>query len=195
MKIYTYLQDGWADWECGYVLAGLRRNLGCEIVIASPDGEPVTSIGGIRTTPHAAFDAIEASPDAGYLLIGSDNWLEFDCKPTGKTLTRAFELDCPIGIVCGATVFAARIGLFEDSGHTSNGFEFLREHAGDYPGSQHYVSSPSAISDRNLVTASGLAPLTFSREYLTLVKGETPFDQDRYFAIYSRERSPARSSS
>ena len=194
MKIYTYLQDGWADWECGYVLAGLRRNLGCEIVIASPDGEPVTSIGGIRTTPHTAFDAIEASPDAGYLLIGSDDWLEFDCESTGEVLTRAFELGCPIGIVCGATVFAARIGLFENRGHTSNGFEFLRKHAGDYPGSQHYVCSASAVSHRNLVTASGLAALTFSREYLKLVKGEAPFDQDRYFATYSRERSPTRSS-
>ena len=195
MKIYTYLQDGWADWECGYVLAGLRRNLGCEIVIASPDGEPVTSIGGIRTTPHAAFDAIEASPDAGYLLIGSDDWIEFDCKSTGEVLTRALGLGCPIGIVCGATVFAARIGLFENRGHTSDGSEFLREHAGDYPGSQHYVCSASAVSHRNLVTASGLAALTFSREYLKLVKGEAPFDQDRYFAMYSRERSPTRSSS
>ena len=188
MKIYTYLQDGWADWECGYVLAGLRRNLGCEIVIASPDAKPVTSIGGIRTAPDIGFDSIEPSPGAGYLLIGSDDWLEFDCEPTGEALTRAFELDCPIGIVCAATVFAARIGLFRDSGHTSNGFEFLREHAGDYPGSQHYVRSPSAVVHRNLVTASGLAPLTFSREYLKLVKGEAPFDEERYFAIYSRER-------
>ena len=192
MRIYTYLQDGWADWECGYVLAALRRNLGCEIVIASPDGKPVTSIGGIRTTPEIGFDSIEPTPDAGYLLIGSDDWIEFDCESTGEALTRAFKLGCPIGIVCGATVFAARIGLFEDSEHTSNGLEFLREHAGDYPGSQHYVCSPCAVADRNLVTASGLAPLTFSREYLKLVKGETPFDQDRYFAMYSRERSPTR---
>ena len=92
-------------------------------------------------------------------------------------------------------MFAARIGLFEDSGHTSNGLEFLREHAGDYPGSQHYVSSPTAVPDRNLVTASGLAALTFSREYLKLVKGATPFDEERYFAMYSKERSPSRSSS
>ncbi len=188
MRIYVYLQDGWADWECGYVLAGLRRNLGCRIVIASPDGSPVTSIGGIRTSPHVGFATIEPSPEAGYLLIGSDDWLGFECKSTGETLTRAFEIGCPIGVVCAATVFVARIGLFEDREHTSNGLEFLREHAGDYPGSQHYVCSSSAVSHRNLVTASGLAALTFSREYLKLVKGDTPFDEERYFAVYSKER-------
>lgn len=69
-----------------------------------------------------------------------------------------------------------------------NGFEFLREHAGDYPGSRHYACSSSAVSHGNLVTASGLAALTFSREYLKLVKGDTPFDEERYFAVYSKER-------
>ena len=78
MRIYTYLQGGWADWECGYVLAGLRRNLGCEVVVASPNGTPVTSIGGLRVAADVRFDSIEPSPDAGYLLIGSDDWLEFD---------------------------------------------------------------------------------------------------------------------
>lgn len=188
MRIYTYLQDGWADWECGYVLAGLRRNLGCEIVVASPNKMPVTSIGGMRVTADIGFDSIEPLPSAGYLLIGSDDWLEFDCRTTGETITCAMELGCPVGIVCGATAFAARVGVFQDSEHTSNGFEFLKEHAGNYPGSQHYICSSSAISRRNLVTASGLPPLTFSREYLKLVKRETPFDEDRYFTIYSRER-------
>lgn len=188
MKIYTYLQGGWADWECGYVLAGLRRNLGCDIVVATPSGSPVASIGGLRVTADVAFDSIEPSPDAGYLLIGSDDWLEFDCRTTAETITRALELDCPVGTICGATAFAARVGLFQDREHTSNGFEFLKEHAGDYLGSQHYIRSSSAISCRNLVTASGLAPLTFSREYLKLVKRETPFDEDRYFAMYSKER-------
>lgn len=188
MRIYTYLQDGWADWECGYVLAGLRRHLGCEIVVASPNRIPVTSIGGICTTADVRFDSIEPSPDAGYLLIGSDDWLEFDCEATAETISGALELGCPLGIVCGATAFAARVGLFQDREHTSNGLKFLQEHAGNYLGSQHYVYSSSAISSRNLVTASGLAPLTFSREYLKLVKGETPFDQDRYFTLYSKER-------
>lgn len=188
MRIYTYLQGGWADWECGYVLAGLRRNLGCEVVVASPNGIPVTSIGGLRVAADVRFDSIEPLPDAGYLLIGSDDWLEFDCGTTAGTITRALELGCPVGAICGATAFAARVGLFRDREHTSNGFDFLKEHAGNYPGSQHYIRSSSAISRQNLVTASGLAPLTFSREYLKLVKREMPFDQDRYFAIYSRER-------
>ena len=188
MRIYTYLCDGWADWECGYVLAGLRRNLGCEVVIASPNGTPVVSIGGLRVAADLRFGAIEPSPDSGYLLIGSDDWLEFDCRTTAETITRGLELGCPVGTICGATAFAARAGLFQDREHTSNGFEFLKEHAGNYLGSQHYICSSSAVSRRNLVTASGLAPLTFSREYLKLVKRETPFDQDLYFAVYSKER-------
>ena len=188
MRVYAYLQDGWADWKCGYVLAGLRRHLGCEVVVASPSGIPVTSIGGLRVAADVGFDAIEPSPDAGYLLIGSDDWLGFDCKATGDTIAGALELGCPMGIACGATVFAAKAGLFRDREHTSNGFDFLKVHAGNYLGSQHYIRSSSAISSRNLVTASGLAPLTFSCEYLKLVKRETPFDQDRYFAMHSRER-------
>ncbi len=50
----AFLQPGWADWEAGSVLAYLREYCGVQVEIATPDGEPQTSIGGVlaaaRTT-------------------------------------------------------------------------------------------------------------------------------------------------
>jgi hypothetical protein len=43
----AFFQPGWADWEAGAVLALLRRYVKVQIEVATPTGDPETSIGGV----------------------------------------------------------------------------------------------------------------------------------------------------
>ena len=70
------LQPGWADWEAGPVLALLRRELKVQIEIATPDGEPETSIGGILAASDYRFDDPVLSDADLFIAIGSDAWTE-----------------------------------------------------------------------------------------------------------------------
>ena len=74
----AFLQPGWADWEAGPVLALLRREFSVQIEIATPDGEPQTSIGGVLAAADYRFnDPVLADADV-FLLIGSDAWAAYE---------------------------------------------------------------------------------------------------------------------
>ena len=158
----AFLQPGWADWEAGPVLAGLRRHYGVQIEVATPDGEPQTSIGGLLAASDYKFsDPVLADADV-LLLIGSDAWVEYQDEALFSLLRQAHADGKIIGAICGATVALARAGLLAGKAHTSNGAEWLAGHAPDYAGIERYVDTPKAVADGKVVTASGLAPVTFS---------------------------------
>ena len=70
----AFLQPGWADWEAGPVLASLREYFNVQIEIATPTGDPETSMGGILAAADYRFDDPVLSDADVYLLIGSDAW-------------------------------------------------------------------------------------------------------------------------
>ncbi len=92
-----------------------------------------------------------------------------------------------MGAICGATVAVARAGLLAGKAHTSNGAEWLAGHAPDYAGIEAYIDSPRAVSDGRVVTASGLAPITFSAAIGRLVAPEAGAKHDEYLAMFARE--------
>ena len=57
---------------------------------------------------------------------------------------------------CGATAGLARGGLLDDRLHTSNAREYLA--ATQYLGGELYRDD-TAVTDRNVITASGMAPV------------------------------------
>src|SRR3546814_9191952 len=62
-KITVLMIDGVADWEIGPVLPAAREWFDDEVRIASIDGKPLTSIGGLQIHPEAALadlDPVEA---------------------------------------------------------------------------------------------------------------------------------------
>jgi hypothetical protein len=129
----AFLQSGWADWEAGSVLAYLREYCGVQVEIATPDGEPQTSIGGVLAASDYRFDDPVLSDADVFLLIGSDG------------------------------------------------------HAPDYLGIEAYVDTPKAVTDGKVVTASGLAPITFSAAIGRLVAPEMGEKHDEYLAMFARE--------
>lgn len=185
----AFLQPGWADWEAGGVLALLREHLKVQIEVATPTGDPETSIGGILAAADYRFDDPVLSDADLFILIGSDEWSKGENPAISSLLRQAFADGKPIAAICAGTTALARAGLFEGRKHTSNGKDWLGGVVPGYAGSEHYVDTPKAVSDGKVVSASGLAPVTFAAAVARLVAPEAEDLIAGYEAMFAREFS------
>lgn len=185
----AFLQPGWADWEAGAVLALLRRELKVQIEIATPDGAPETSIGGVLAAADYRFDDPVLNDADLFILIGSDAWTEGENKAVSGLLRQAFANGKPVAGICAGTTALAHAGLFEGRRHTSNGQDWLSKTIGAYPGAEHYIDTPKAVTDGKVVSASGLAPVTFAAAVARLIAPEAEEMIAGYEAMFSREFS------
>lgn len=69
-RIAIALTEEFADWEPALLAAAARGYLGVEIVTASPDGLPVTSMGGFKVAPETAYDALDPSTIDALVIPG-----------------------------------------------------------------------------------------------------------------------------
>ncbi len=185
----VFLQPGWADWEAGSVLALLRRELKVQVEVATPDGEPETSIGGVLAAADYRFDDPVLNDADLYIVIGSDAWAEGENKAVSGLLRQAFADGKVVAGICAGTTALAHAGLFEGKKHTSNGQEWLAKAVPDYLGAEHYVDTAQAVSDGKVVSASGLAPITFAAAVARLVAPEAEEMIAGYVAMFAREFS------
>ncbi|KAJ8134908.1 hypothetical protein OY671_011879, partial [Metschnikowia pulcherrima] len=118
------LQPGWADWEAGPVSASSRRESKVQIEIATPDGEPETSIGGISAASDYRFDDPVSSDADLFIAIGSDAWTEGENKAVTASSRQAFADGKPVAGICAGTTASAHAGSFDGRKHTSNGQEW-----------------------------------------------------------------------
>ena len=186
-RVVAFFQPGWADWEAGHVLALLREQFRAEVIIATPDGGPQTSIGGVRALADAAFADIRPDSAEVFLVIGSDAWPGFKDLAFFQLLREALAGGALVGAICAGTVAAARAGLFEGRAHTSNGRDWLAGEAPGYAGAQAYVDTPKAVVDGRLVSAGGLAAETFAIEILHLVAPQHRAEILEHAAAMGRE--------
>lgn len=187
MRVVAFLQPGMADWEAGHVLAYVREYLGADVLIATPDGKPVNSIGGLRVSADTAFNTVDLDHADALLLIGSDHWPDYDDEPLYAFLRLAQKRDLVIGAICAATVAAARAGLFDGRAHTSNARAWLQGHVPGYTGEDFYRDVPHAVSDGRLVSAPGSAPASFAAEIARLLAPERTREADSFLAMCARE--------
>lgn len=183
----AFLQPGWADWEAGQVLACLREYFGVQIEIATPTGDPETSIGGVLAAADYGFEDPVLSDADAYLLIGSDAWQGYDNDALFSLLRQAHADGKPVAAICGATIALARAGLLAGKAHTSNGRDWLAEQAPGYAGADGYVESAKAVTDGRIVTAPGSAPVTFAAEVTRLIAPESAPRLGEYLAMFARE--------
>ncbi|MEV7079772.1 type 1 glutamine amidotransferase family protein [Streptomyces sp. NPDC093516] len=164
--VHLAVYDTFADWETGHATAHLAR-AGHEIRTVGPSIDPVTSIGGLRVTPHLALDALRPEDSALLILPGADLWdTGEDLAPFARTARAFLAAGVPVAAICGATAGLAREGLLDDRAHTSAVSFYLA--ATGYAGGGHYVET-DAVTDRGLVTAGPTEPVAFAREVLRLL--------------------------
>ena len=175
-RMLAILTDDYADWEFGLVAAAARGYSGIEVVTASPDGQPVISMGGLRVQPDLAINDIDLAAVDALVVIGGTAWEGDGALDISELLHAAHSNGRLIAAICGGTRALAASGLLDAIPHTSNDAAYLADVRG-YFGAAHYVASPAAFRCGRIITAPGTAPVSFMRGIITaLGKGGEALD-------------------
>jgi putative intracellular protease/amidase len=188
--IAVVMVDGVADWEIGPILPSARTWFGDRVMVASLDGEPVLSMGGLRIQPDAAFADLPLLQADLWLLPGSERWQEGEIAPLSEALRARIAAGKPVAAICGATLALANAGLLNAAAHTSNSPEFLSEYAKGYSGSAHYRAE-RVLRDGNLITAPGSSPVSFAVECLRMLHPDQEAGIAEMRAMFAGEFSGA----
>jgi putative intracellular protease/amidase len=164
--VHVYVFDTLADWEAAFAIAGInnpdmQKDPGrYRIRTFSPDGQMVTSAGGLRIQPDAALSQVRPEESAMLILPGGDSWDEGKNTEAVDLAKQFLAAEVPVAAICGATLGLAKGGVFTSRQHTSNAPEYLA--ATGYRGKSHYRKKP-VVTDGPLITASSTASLEFAR--------------------------------
>lgn len=164
--VYLAVYDTLADWEIGYAVACLNDPQWhaepgeWAVRTVALDGEPVTTMGGLRIEPDLALAALDPSRAAMLVLPGARTWDSGGNAEMAETAGNFLASGVPVAAICGATAGLARAGLLDDRRHTSAAAEYLA--ATGYAGGAHYVDA-DVVDDGALITAGPTAPLAFAR--------------------------------
>ncbi len=185
--IAVVMIDGVADWEIGVILPAAREWFGDTVEIASIDGQPVNSIGGLRIVPPSALSDLDPLAADLWILPGSERWQAGEIPGLSGLLQARIEAGRPVAAICGATLALAYAGLLDARPHTSNSLEFLEDRVGAvYAGQASYREQP-VVSDGLVVTAPGTSPVGFAQACLRLLHPEREDDIARTGAMFAAE--------
>ena len=167
--VHVAVYDTLADWEIGHVTAHInngawqRRPGSHRIVTVGESRAPVTTMGGLKVIPDVELGDLRPADSAMLVLPGADTWVTGGNAAFVKKAREFLEAGVPVAAVCGATFALAAEGLLDERRHTSNARQFLA--ATGYKGGARYCDVP-AVTDGDLITASGTAPVEFAREIM-----------------------------
>ncbi|MGL4581627.1 MAG: type 1 glutamine amidotransferase family protein, partial [Flavobacterium sp.] len=82
----------------------------------------------------------------------------------------------------GATVYLAHRGMLDQVKHTSNALFYLKGLVSTYGGEVNY-SNELAVSDVNIITASGIAPLEFTKEIMKELEFNSEY-VERWYQLF-----------
>ena len=89
--------------------------------------------------------------------------------------------------ICGATFALAQAGLLDHRPHTSNDPAALKMFCPAYKGEKYYINQP-AVTDRNLITASGLAPVEFAFHVFRRLDVMSPATLDAWYCLFTTRK-------
>jgi len=188
-KAYLLVFDGLADWEPAHAFCEIRRSGKFEILTAGFSRDSVISMAGLRITPDVRVDEVHAADMAFFMLPGGDMW-EKESQPSIHALLRQLHEDeVLIGAICAATLEVARAGLTKGLYHTSNTKSYLKAMVPGYQDEDYYVDQ-RAVTDRNIITASGLGSVEFAREVMRELKLYGDADAAIWFEMYKHGVMP-----
>ena len=189
-NVYLYVFDTMSDWEVGYLIAELnsgryfKKELApLEVVTVGFDKNPVTTMGGVKILPSIAIEECIFESTDVVILPGGNIWLEAIHEPILKKVSKSIKEGTVVAAICGATVGLAKMGLLDSRRHTSNDLDYMKMICPNYSGENYYVME-AAVTDRNLVTASGIAPVEFAMHVLKVLDVIAPETLHSWFNLY-----------
>jgi putative intracellular protease/amidase len=185
MKSNAYLVvfDGLADWEPAHAVCEINKSGKLNIVTVGFSEKPVVTMGGLKVTPEISIGDVNPA-EAGILILpGGDMWEQTSDEGLVKLLNELHKEGTPIAAICGATLEIARAGLTHGTHHTSNAKGYLKAFVPDYKDEAFYVEE-LAVTDKNLITASGLGSVDFGREVIKKLGIYTEAETEEWFGMF-----------
>lgn len=184
-RIALALTEDFADWEPALLAAAARGYLGVDIVTASPDGAPVTSMGGLSVKPDMAYDELDPETIHALVIPGGLIW-EKGAAPDFTDLVHRFRAQHRVVAgICAAASALAGTGVLNHVAHTGNSLKSHGKYE-TYQGADHYRDQPQAVSHEGIITAPGSAPVTFAAEVLKALDLWGP-EAEAEIAVFSAE--------
>ncbi len=194
-NVYLYVFDTMSDWEVGYLTAELnsgryfKKDIApIQVVTVAVDKHPVTTMGGLNILPHISIDECTLNSTDVIILPGGNTWMDNIHDALLSKVTDAIEKGTVIAAICGATVGLAKTGLLDTRQHTSNDLEYLKMICPEYTGETYYQTEP-AVTEGNVVTASGIAPLEFTMHVLNKLDVFAPETLQAWYKLYQTQES------
>lgn len=188
--VLLFICDGFSDWEPSYATVGISMTGTYQLKTVGPTKESVTSMGRLTVTPDLEINEVDISQTAMLILPGGTSWEDAEIThPARELVERCLANDIPVAAICAATEFLAREGWLDEIDHTSNHPEFLKMAAPGYRGAERYRVEP-AVTAGNIITASGISPLSFAREIferLDLTKDKELREWFQWFERFNTE--------
>jgi putative intracellular protease/amidase len=182
-NIYIFLFDGYSDWEISYTAPEIMNSEKYRIKTFSLNGRNVKSMGGLNVNPDMSLNEIDVSDAALLVLPGGNAWEERTLNEIIPFVKNLRNSGIPIAAICGATLFLADIGILDKIRHTSNTREYLAEMSPFYTGKDNY-QDVLAVTDDNIITASGVAPIEFAREIFLRLEIYDPAMIEKWFRLF-----------
>ncbi len=190
MKAYLYILNTLADWEIGYITAELnsgryldKTKTPVNLVKIGNTIKPIKTMGGITVTPNESINNITFNKGDLLILPGANTWLEDSNKKIMNLIPELLNQNVIVAAICGATLALAKNGILNNRAHTSNDKEFLKITCPEYLGEKLYLNQP-AVTDGNLITATGLAPLEFSYAVFKRTNIMKPETLEAWYQLY-----------
>ncbi len=181
--VCIYLFNGFTDWEISFVMPELLKSGKYELKTFSIDGKPVVSMGGLKITPDLSIHDVNIDAMAMLILPGGDAWDRKELKEIIPLVQKVYGGEKPVAAICGATVGLANAGLLNNINHTSNGLDYLKSVSQVYTGEKLY-SDQRAVTDGEMITASGIAPVEFAREIFRKLKVFDDPTLEKWFQLF-----------
>lgn len=140
-------------------------------------------MGGMCVLPDMSLEDIDSNEVEMLILPGGTAWEKGENSFIDFFVNDLFVKKKTIASICGATIYLGRKGLLNDLKHTSNDLYYLKGAAPEYSGEKSYIHS-LAVTDKNLITANGIASIEFAREIFTKLKIRSDKDIERWFQLF-----------
>jgi len=182
-KIHVFLFNGFADWEIAHLAPEINKHAAFELIYFSGDGQMVTSMGGLQVLPTIALNDLKAEDIDLLILPGGTAWEQGKNKEIAALTLKLFQTGKAIGAICAATTFLAQLGILNELKHTSNDLGYLKAMAPEYTGADKYQQT-LAYSDRNIITASGIAAIEFAKEIFIQTQLKSSGDAEKWYQLF-----------
>jgi putative intracellular protease/amidase len=185
--VHLFVFDTMADWEAAYAVAAINHPRfqadpgRFRVVTAAATLAPVVTMGGVRIQPDVTLDSIDPGSSVMLILPGGCAWEGGGNAEALQLASRFIAAEVPVAAICAATLALARAGLLDHLRHTSNAREYLI--SSGYRGTAFYCGVP-AVTDGNVITATGLAPVDFAREIFKALNLYSPATIENWYAMF-----------